>query len=66
MIALSGVRRTALPVRVTRPLTAAVTAAGQSTVLCLNPARIVVLIYEIAAAPHCASTNIRLSVTRMS
>jgi quercetin dioxygenase-like cupin family protein len=34
---------------VTRLLTAAVTAAGQSIVLCLNPARIVVSIYEIAA-----------------
>jgi quercetin dioxygenase-like cupin family protein len=49
MIAFSGVQRTALPVRVTRLLTAAVTAAGQSIVLCLNPARIVVSIYEIAA-----------------
>jgi hypothetical protein len=49
MIAFPGVRRTALPVRVTRLLTAAVTAAGQSIVLCLNPARIVVSIYEIAA-----------------
>ena len=49
MIAFSGVQRTALPVRVTRLLTAAVTAAGQSVVLCLNPAGIVVSIYEIAA-----------------
>ena len=49
MIAFSGVRRTALPVRATRPLSAAVTAAGQSIVLCLNPARIAVSIYEIAA-----------------
>ena len=49
MIPFSGVRRTALPFRVTRPLTAAVTAAGQSIVLCLNPATIVVSIYEIAA-----------------
>jgi quercetin dioxygenase-like cupin family protein len=49
MIPFSEVRRTALPVRVTRLLTAAVTAAGQSVVLCLNPARIVVSIYEIAA-----------------
>ena len=49
MIAFSGVQRTAPPVRVTRLLTAAVTAAGQSIVLCLNPARIVVSIYEIAA-----------------
>jgi quercetin dioxygenase-like cupin family protein len=37
------------PVRVTRRLTAAVTAAGQSIVLCLNPTTIVVSIYEIAA-----------------
>ena len=49
MIPFSGVRRTAPPVRVTRLLTAAVTAAGQSIVLCLNPATIVVSIYEIAA-----------------
>jgi quercetin dioxygenase-like cupin family protein len=49
MIAFSGVQRTALPVRVTRLLTAAVTAAGQSIVLCLKPARIVVSIYQIAA-----------------
>ena len=35
MIPFSGVRRTAPPVRVTRLLTAAVTAAGQSVVLCL-------------------------------
>jgi quercetin dioxygenase-like cupin family protein len=51
MIPLSGVRRTAPPVRVTRLLTAAVTAAGQSIVLCLNPATTVVSIYEIAAGP---------------
>ena len=49
MIPFSGVRRTAPPVRVTRLLTAAVTAAGQSVVLCLNPATIVVSIYETAA-----------------
>ena len=49
MIPFSGVRRTAPPVRVTRLLTAGVTAAGQSIVLCLNPATIVVSIYEIAA-----------------
>jgi quercetin dioxygenase-like cupin family protein len=49
MIPFSGVRRTALSVRVTRLLTAAVTAAGQPIVLCLNRARIVVSIYEIAA-----------------
>ena len=49
MIAFSGVQRTALPVRVTRVLAAAVTAAGQSIVLFLNTARIVVSIYEIAA-----------------
>jgi hypothetical protein len=35
MIPFSGVRRTAPPFRVTRLLTAAVTAAGQSIVLCL-------------------------------
>jgi quercetin dioxygenase-like cupin family protein len=34
---------------VTRLLIAAVTTAGQSIVLCLNPARIVISIYEIAA-----------------
>jgi quercetin dioxygenase-like cupin family protein len=49
MIPFSGVRRTASSVRVTRLLTAAVTAAGQPIVLCLNPARIVVSIYELAA-----------------
>ena len=49
MIALSGVRRTALPVRVTRLLSAVVTETGQSVVLRLNPATIVVSIYEIAA-----------------
>jgi hypothetical protein len=49
MIPFSGVRRTASPVRVTRLLTAVVTAAGQSIVLCLNPATIAVSIYEIAA-----------------
>ena len=49
MIPLSGVPRTALPVRVTRLLTAALTASGQSIVLCLNSATIVVSIYEIAA-----------------
>jgi quercetin dioxygenase-like cupin family protein len=49
LIAFSGVRRTALAIRVTRLLTAAVTASGQSIALCLNPARIVVSIYEIAA-----------------
>ena len=49
MIAFSGVQRTALPVRLTRLLAAAVTPAGQSIVLFLNTARIVVSIYEIAA-----------------
>ena len=49
MIAFSGARWTASPVRVTQLPTAAVTAAGQSIVLCLNPATIVVSIYEIAA-----------------
>ena len=49
MIAFSGVRRTALPVRVTRLRTAAVTVAGQSIVLCRNPASIVFSICEIAA-----------------
>jgi quercetin dioxygenase-like cupin family protein len=49
MIPFSGVRRTALSVRVTRLLTATLTAAGQPIVLCLNLARIVVSIYEIAA-----------------
>jgi quercetin dioxygenase-like cupin family protein len=49
MIPFSGARRTTPPVRVTRRLTAAVTAAGQSIVLCLNPTTIVVSIYEIAA-----------------
>jgi quercetin dioxygenase-like cupin family protein len=49
MIPFSGARRTTPPVRVTRLLTTAVTAAGQPIVLCLNPATIVVSIYEIAA-----------------
>ena len=49
MIPFSGVRRTAPPVHVTLLLTAAVTAADQSIVLCLNLATIVVSIYEIAA-----------------
>ena len=49
MIPFSEVRRTALPARVERLLIAVVTAAGQSIVLCLNPATIIVSIYEIAA-----------------
>ena len=49
MIAFTGVWRKAPPVRVTRLPTAAVTAAGQFIVLCLNPAAIVVSIYETAA-----------------
>jgi quercetin dioxygenase-like cupin family protein len=49
MIPFSGARRTTPPVRVTRLLTTAVTAAGQPIVLCLNPATIVVSIHEIAA-----------------
>jgi hypothetical protein len=48
MIPFSGARRLAPPVRVTRLLTAAVSAAGQSIVLCLTPATIVVSVYEIA------------------
>jgi quercetin dioxygenase-like cupin family protein len=49
MIPFSEVRRTMSPVRLTRLLIAAVTTAGQSVVLCLNPARIFVSICEIAA-----------------
>jgi quercetin dioxygenase-like cupin family protein len=48
MIPFSAVWRKAPPVRVTRLPTAAVTAAGQFIVLCLNPATIVVSIYKTA------------------
>jgi hypothetical protein len=64
MIPFSGVRRTAPPVRVTRLLTAAVAAAGQSIVLCLNPARIVVSIYEIAAGAILCELTGTLRVTK--
>jgi hypothetical protein len=46
MIAFSGVQRTAPPVRVTRLLTAAVTAAGQSIVLCLDDRPLKLLVID--------------------
>jgi hypothetical protein len=64
MTPFSGVRRTALPVRVTRLLTAAVTAVGQCIVLCLNPATIVVSIHEIAAGNHTARAQTSLCPLR--
>jgi hypothetical protein len=65
MTPFPGAWRTAAPVRVTRLPTATVTATGQSIVLCLNPARIVVSIYEIAAGAALREHNIPLSVKPM-